>query len=259
MVNRDKDKDKDKDKDSFFHRWSKRKISDNEKSLNQSNSDIKKKKLEEIDKSDEINDKFAGLPDDEILKQLNLPDPEKMKAGDNFKNFLKKNVPEHLKKKALRKLWLTNPILANLDGMNEYDEDFTIATSALEEFATNYVVGKGFKGQFKPQTDNEDLDISEQSNALKTSSIRVNEQNTKVSYNKKPISNDEAIDNEAYNENTSLNEDVSEKKDDNSRKKDFSSEKEHIDSHEMIKSNNSSFVADNRTIRIKPKKMIFKS
>ena len=37
------------------------------------------------------------------------------------------------------------------------------------------------------------------------------------------------------------------------------SEKEHLDSHEMIKSNNSSFVADNRTIRIKPKKMIFKS
>jgi hypothetical protein len=75
LVNRDKDKDKDKDKDSFFHRWSKRKISDSETSLNQSNSDIKKKKLEEIDKSDEINDKFAGLPDDEILKQLNLPDP----------------------------------------------------------------------------------------------------------------------------------------------------------------------------------------
>ena len=116
MVNRDKDKD------SFFHRWSKRKISGNEKSLNQNNSDIKKNKLEEIDKSDEKNDKFAGLPDDEILKQLNLPDPEKMKAGDNFKNFLKKNVPEHLKKKALRKLWLTNPILANLDGMNEYDD-----------------------------------------------------------------------------------------------------------------------------------------
>ena len=259
MVNRDKDKD------SFFHRWSKRKISGNEKSINQNNSDIKKKKLEEIDKSDEKNDKFAGLPDDEILKQLNLPDPEKMKAGDNFKNFLKKNVPEHLKKKALRKLWLTNPILANLDGMNEYDEDFTIATSALEEFATNYVVGKGFKGQFKPQTDNEDLDISEQSNALKTSSIRFDEQNTKVSYNKKPISNHEAIDNEAYNENTSLNENislnenVSEKNDVNSRKKDFSSEKEHLDNHEMIKSTKSSFVADNRAIRIKPKKMIFKS
>ena len=85
MVNRDKDKDKDKD--SFFHRWSKQKISDNEKSLNQSNSDIKKKKLEEIDKSDEINDKFAGLPDDEILKQLNLPDPEKNELEITLKIF----------------------------------------------------------------------------------------------------------------------------------------------------------------------------
>ena len=65
--------------------------------------------------------------------------------------------------------------------------------------------------------------------------------------------------NTSLNENISHNENVSEKKDNNSRKKDFSSEKEHLDSHEMIKSNNSSFVADNRTIRIKPKKMIFKS
>ena len=43
--------------------------------------------------------------------------------------------------------------------MNEYDEDFTLATSALEEFATNYVVGKGFKGQFKKDTDISESDF----------------------------------------------------------------------------------------------------
>ena len=111
----------------------------------------------------------------EILKKLNLPDPETMKTGDNFKEFLKKNVPEHVKKRALRKLWLTNPIFANLDGMNEYDEDFTLATSALEEFATNYVVGKGFKGQFKKDTDIAESDFLEQDDTLKSSSVRLNE------------------------------------------------------------------------------------
>ena len=100
-----------------------------------------------------------------------------MKTGDNFKEFLKKNVPEHLKKRALRKLWLTNPIFADLDGMNEYDEDFTLATSALEEFATNYVVGKGFKGQFKKDTDISESDFLEQDDTLKSSSVRLNEKN----------------------------------------------------------------------------------
>ena len=131
-----------KDKSSFFRRWSKRKISHDQNSdVNTSNKDDKNLKdyssysPNELLKKENDNvdtNEFAGLSDQEILKKLNLPNPEKMKIGDNFKVFLKKNVPEHLKKKALRKLWLTNPIFANLDGMNEYDEDFTLATSALE-------------------------------------------------------------------------------------------------------------------------------
>ena len=102
-----------------------------------------------------------------------------MKTGDNFKDFLKKNVPDHLKKKALRKLWLTNPIFGYLDGMNEYDEDFTLATSALEEFATNYVVGKGFKGQFKPEPDCTNTDILED-DTLKSSSVRLDEKSKEL-------------------------------------------------------------------------------
>ena len=30
-------------------------------------------------------------------------------------------MPEHLKQAALRKLWLSNPVFANLDGLNDYD------------------------------------------------------------------------------------------------------------------------------------------
>ena len=140
---------------------------------------IPKEKLNQVNTKEE-NNEFAGLSDKEILKKLNLPEPETMKTGDNFKEFLKKNVPEHLKKRALRKLWLTNPIFANLDGMNEYDEDFTLATSALEEFATNYVVGKGFKGQFKKDTDISESDFLEKDDTLKSSSVRLNEKNKEV-------------------------------------------------------------------------------
>jgi hypothetical protein len=52
-------------------------------------------------------------------------------------------VPEQLRKRALRKLWRLNPVFANLDGLNDYDEDFTDAAAVLEGVKTLYQVGKG--------------------------------------------------------------------------------------------------------------------
>ena len=66
------------------------------RSLNKE-TDIPKEIINQENTKEE-NNEFAGLSDKEILKKLNLPDPETMKTGDNFKEFLKKNVPEHLKK-----------------------------------------------------------------------------------------------------------------------------------------------------------------
>jgi hypothetical protein len=37
---------------------------------------------------------------------------------------MREGVPEALRNRALRKLWLSDPVLANLDGLNDYDEDF---------------------------------------------------------------------------------------------------------------------------------------
>ena len=88
-----------KDKNSFFRRWSKRKISHDQNSdVNTSNKDDKNLKdyssysPNELLKKENDNvdtNEFAGLSDQEILKKLNLPNPEKMKIGDNFKVFLK--------------------------------------------------------------------------------------------------------------------------------------------------------------------------
>ena len=41
-------------------------------------------------------------------------------------------MPEFIRRKALSKLWLSSPILANIDGLNDYDEDFTVAGSLVE-------------------------------------------------------------------------------------------------------------------------------
>ena len=52
-------------------------------------------------------------------------------------------VPQRLKTRALRRLWTTNPVLANLDGLNDYDTDFTDAATCVENIQTLYKVGRG--------------------------------------------------------------------------------------------------------------------
>ncbi|KPA19944.1 hypothetical protein shim_39030 [Shimia sp. SK013] len=82
-------------------------------------------------------------PDAEILAELELRDPDDMQAGDDFSAFLTKAVPERLRRRALRKLWLTNPTLANVDGLVDYGEDFTDGAMVVEGLQTAYQVGKG--------------------------------------------------------------------------------------------------------------------
>jgi len=81
--------------------------------------------------------------DAEILADLDLQDPEEMGLGDDFSGFMKATVPERLRRRALRKLWLSNPVLANVDNLVDYGDDFTLGTSALETVQTVYQVGKG--------------------------------------------------------------------------------------------------------------------
>jgi hypothetical protein len=80
----------------------------------------------------------------ELLERLGLPRPEAMAAGDDFSLFMKAGVPEFLRKRALRVLWRSNPVLANLDGLNDYDEDFRSPEMTRKVLATAYQVGRGF-------------------------------------------------------------------------------------------------------------------
>lgn len=86
---------------------------------------------------------LAEKSDEEILAELNLPDPDTMEKGDDFSVFMKHAVPERIRRRALRKLWLSNPLLANLDSLVEYGEDYTDAATVVENLSTTYQVGKG--------------------------------------------------------------------------------------------------------------------
>lgn len=90
---------------------------------------------------------LAEKSDEEILTELGLPDPDTLKLGDNFAAFMARAVPEHLRRRALRKLWVSNPVLANLDGLVEYGEDYTDAARASEVVTSAYEVGRGLVGR----------------------------------------------------------------------------------------------------------------
>jgi hypothetical protein len=81
--------------------------------------------------------------DEELLLELDLPNPDEMKMGDDFSAFMSKVVPDRLRRRALRRLWLANPALANLDGLLDYGEDFTDSATVIENMQTAYQVGKG--------------------------------------------------------------------------------------------------------------------
>lgn len=81
--------------------------------------------------------------DEELLIELDLPNPDGLKMGDDFSVFMSKAVPDRLRRRALRTLWRSNPVLANVDMLVDYGEDFTDKAMVVENMQTAYQVGKG--------------------------------------------------------------------------------------------------------------------
>ena len=81
--------------------------------------------------------------DEDLLLELNLPDPDAMEMGDDFSVFMSKAVPDRIRRRALRTLWRSNPVLANVDMLVDYGEDFTDSAMVVENMQTAYQVGKG--------------------------------------------------------------------------------------------------------------------
>jgi hypothetical protein len=129
--------DPSKDDEAFLSRWSRRKRTDIEVS-DEASQELPAETPSKEEKTDE-----------ELLAELELPDPETMKNGDDFSAFMKARVPERLRRRALRSLWLSNPALANLDELVDYGEDFTDAATVVENMQTVYEVGKGAAEKWK--------------------------------------------------------------------------------------------------------------
>jgi len=122
--------------DGLLSRWSRRKRKVAEEAVTP--------EVAEAPASVEVPEPETEEDEAALLETLGLPRPESLKEGDDFSAFMEAGVPEFLRKRALRVLWRSNPVLANLDGLNDYDEDFTSPEMTQKVLATAYKVGRGF-------------------------------------------------------------------------------------------------------------------
>jgi hypothetical protein len=90
----------------------------------------------------------AGTPADE---RPPLTPIEELTAESDYTQFLADHVPEALQRAALRKLWTSDPVLACLDGLNDYEEDFNVIDTAISAADTSYKVGRGFLDMDEPE------------------------------------------------------------------------------------------------------------
>lgn len=87
-------------------------------------------------------------PDEETrqrwIEELEAVDIDALAYESDFTIFMKSWVPGALRQKALRKLWTTNPALAVLDGLNDYDLDYTDKAMKAGTVVSSYMPGRGY-------------------------------------------------------------------------------------------------------------------
>ena len=121
----------------------------------------------------QLNEAQEEKSDEEILLEHNLPDPDNLTADDNVAGFMAKSVPERLRRRALRRFWRLNPILANVDGLVDYGENYTDAATVVENLMSTYQVGKGMLAHVeylaelaKKKEDEAELELAEAEESL---------------------------------------------------------------------------------------------
>lgn len=81
-----------------------------------------------------------------LLDRLGLPDPDSLSPGDAVAAFMRREVPAFLRQRALRRLWAVNPALSRLDGLVDYDDDYSDRAAVPEILRTTWRVASGFSG-----------------------------------------------------------------------------------------------------------------
>ena len=80
-----------------------------------------------------------------------LPPVDNLNKDSDYTAFMRSGVPEELRNQALRKLWNSDPVYANLDGLLEYGEDFAAPFRMAGAVTTVYRVLEGMPDPAPPE------------------------------------------------------------------------------------------------------------
>jgi len=94
-----------------------------------------------------------ALSEAELLEKYDLPDPETIEDEAGLDRFFQGDMPERLRRMALRRVWRLNPLFRFADEMVEYGEDYTDAATVVDGLQTAYQVGKGYLQKAKDKLD----------------------------------------------------------------------------------------------------------
>ena len=125
--------------EGFFHRWSRLKRGDTRKVA---------EPQEELQSAEQPREP-AGPEDSpaeataQPVAEPDLPPIDSLDRESDYSVFMRAGVAPELRNQALRKLWRSDPVFANLDGLLEYGEDFSEPFKRGGVVPTLYRVGKG--------------------------------------------------------------------------------------------------------------------
>lgn len=96
----------------------------------------------------------ARTGDERLAEPPALPDPDTLDATSDFSVFMRPGVPAELRRRALRRLWKVNPIIATPDGLDDYYvvNDFSDASTVVADLKTLYRVGRGMVAALEETT-----------------------------------------------------------------------------------------------------------
>jgi hypothetical protein len=71
-------------------------------------------------------------------------DLDSLDASSDLSPFFREGVPKVLKMAAMRAMWRTSPVFANLDGLNDYDQNFADPELIKKFTGTAWKIGRGY-------------------------------------------------------------------------------------------------------------------
>lgn len=95
----------------------------------------------------------AGAKDASALPEsapTELPQLESLTVDSDYTAFMQPGVADATRNAALQKLWRSDPVFANLDGLVEYGEDYASLFKASAVVRTVYRVAQGLTGHDPP-------------------------------------------------------------------------------------------------------------